>query len=136
MLCPVCRTDRPDGDACPCVREILAKARSTLEQVDQVLAAAETHLAPPERRRRGRPRGGRRVDDPILDIRTHAAPWVSVGQVAAYWGYSETHIRRLLRAHGVTTLHAGRDERLRTTDVAALEGALFMRRPSRPDPAA
>jgi hypothetical protein len=94
-----------------------------LQQATDALGLVATLATPAGKR--GRRRGGLRTEAPILDIRTHQAPFVSVGQVAAYWCYAPDHVRRLFRREGLAALRVGRDERYRTVDVAALEARLF-----------
>ena len=50
-----------------------------------------------DRRGRGRPKGGRRLTDPIIDLATHQAPHVTVGQLSDYWGRHPSTIGDYIR---------------------------------------
>ena len=75
---------------------------------------------------RGRPLGGKHVHNPIRDLRTHAAPFVSVGQLAEYWGYHAHTIHRWVRCGRLPAMR-GSEYRVRTTDALALEAELYLR---------
>lgn len=85
----------------------------------------------PERRdtteRRGRPRGGRRASDPILDLRTHAAAFVTVDQLADYWRYHQNTIIKWIKNGRLAAMQGDREYRIRTSDALALERELFKR---------
>jgi excisionase family DNA binding protein len=74
-----------------------------------------------DRRKPGRPSGGRRATDPIYDLRTHKATHVDVGQLADYWGKHAYTVHLYIRQGRIPAVMVGGMYRIRTADALAFE---------------
>ncbi len=76
-----------------------------------------------DRRKRGRPNGGggRRDTDPIYDLATHKHVYVSVAQLADYWGKDAETLRLYCRKGRLPAIKVGGDFRIRSSDAIAFE---------------
>jgi excisionase family DNA binding protein len=74
-----------------------------------------------DRRKVGRPRGGRRVSDPIHDLTTHRAEFVEVSQLADYWGKHVYTVHAYIRQKRLVAVKVGGTYRIKRTDAVKFE---------------
>ena len=74
-----------------------------------------------DRRKPGRPPGGRRATDPIDDLATHTAEWVDVGQLAAYWAKHVYTVHHYIRTKRLQAKKVGGTYQIRRSDALAFE---------------
>jgi excisionase family DNA binding protein len=74
-----------------------------------------------DRRKPGRPKGGRRATDPIDNLETHPATHVGVSQLADYWGKHVYTVHVYIRKGDLPALKVGGTYRIRTADARMFE---------------
>lgn len=74
-----------------------------------------------DRRRPGRPKGGRRASDPIINLATHLATHVDVNQLADYWGKHAYTVHIYIRKKQLLATKVGGMYRIRKVDALAFE---------------
>ncbi len=74
-----------------------------------------------DRRGRGRPKGGRRVSDPINDLASHPAHHFDVAQLAAYWGIHVNTVTSFIRHGMLTATRIGGKYRIAKADALTFE---------------
>jgi excisionase family DNA binding protein len=74
-----------------------------------------------DRRGPGRPKGGRRMTDPIDDLATHRTTLVTVGQLADYWGKHVVTVGRYIREGRLRAALVGGEYRVHKVDAMAFE---------------
>jgi excisionase family DNA binding protein len=74
-----------------------------------------------ERRKPGRPKGGRRATDPINNLATHPALNVDVCQLAEYWGKHVYTVQAYIRKGKLPAMKVGGMYRIRTADARMFE---------------
>jgi excisionase family DNA binding protein len=78
-----------------------------------------------DRRKPGRPRGGRRVTDPIDTLEKHTAPFVTVVQLSEYWRFHPGTIVEWIKSGRLPAIQPVREYRIKTEDALVLERELF-----------
>jgi hypothetical protein len=108
--------------------DVLEQAQAAFRAAHVALAQANRALQLAERRsgvdRRGRPRGGRRVSDPIDNLATHTRPLVSVRQLADYWGKHPVTVGSYVRDGRLKAVMVGGEYRIAITDAREFEQTL------------
>jgi hypothetical protein len=74
-----------------------------------------------ERRKPGRPKGGRRATDPIINLATHCSPFVTPGQLADYWGVHQYTVHVYIRKGILGASLIGGCYRIRLADALHFE---------------
>jgi hypothetical protein len=74
-----------------------------------------------DRRKAGRPEGGRRITDPIKHLATHTAPFVTPGQLADYWGVHQYTVHAYIRKGMLGANLIGGCYRIRIADALHFE---------------
>jgi excisionase family DNA binding protein len=83
----------------------------------------------PERRKGGRPKGGRRATDPIDKLETHSAGFVSLSQLVDYWAVNDQTLLRFIHDGKLPAYRFGRDFRVKREDAMTFERMrLFVKR--------
>lgn len=69
----------------------------------------------------GRPKGGRRASDPIMNLESHASCHVAVSQLAEYWCKHAYTINGYIRAGRLRATLVGGEYRIKIADALAFE---------------
>ncbi len=81
----------------------------------------ERRMTDTDRRTVGRPRGGRRASDPIIDLATHGSKYVNASQLADYWGVHPYTINGFIRKGKLGAILIGGAYRIRVVDALHFE---------------
>lgn len=81
-----------------------------------------------DRRGLGRPKGGRRSTEPIINLEHHATPFVTVSQLCDYWCYHRNTLLEWIEKGRLPAMGGPGEYRIRTSDALMLERELFKKR--------